>query len=82
MMEIRKLLYASDVEKPGFSDLEGLLDLRKLGLEEILFLKSVEGEDRVKGAESYGLKSRIIEREISSLSQLWERARVEEVSCR
>jgi nucleotide-binding universal stress UspA family protein len=80
MMEIKKLLYASDIVSPDFSDVEGLLDLRNLGLEEILFFRTGEGEDWGKTVESYGLKSRIMKGDISSLSRLGERAREEEVS--
>jgi nucleotide-binding universal stress UspA family protein len=80
MVEIRKLLYATDGETLGFEDLEGLMDLRKAGLEEILYSRAVKGEDPGKGVGHYGLKFRALGEDVRSLSRLCKRAGEEQVS--
>lgn len=59
-MEIRKLLYATDVMQPDFCQLERLLDLRKLGLEEVVCLHPNEFEDWERRLADYGIKSKTL----------------------
>jgi len=52
-MEVRKLLYATDLRQPSFSEVEGLLSL--LGLKEVIFLHTTKVEDWDGRFADYGL---------------------------
>lgn len=55
-MEIAKLLYVTDMEKSNFSEVERLMALRRLGLEEIIFLNPKGEIDWEKRVGDYGVK--------------------------
>ncbi len=79
-MEIKKLLYATDIEKPDFADLERLLVLRKMGLEEVLFIHPSGDEDWEKRLADHGLKSKALGNEGPLLSKILDTARQEDIS--
>lgn len=79
-MEIRKLLYATDLEKANFSEVERLMVLRKLGLEEVIFLNPGGTEDWGRRVADYGLKSKTFARERPLLSEILDAARQEGIS--
>jgi len=56
-MEIRKLLYVSDPEKPDLAHIRSLMSLRQLGLEEILLLHPSRVENRENIGFEYGVRS-------------------------
>lgn len=58
MKEVEKLLYATDIRQPSFSEVEGLLTLRTLGLKEIIFLHTNKVEDWNGRVADFGLKSK------------------------
>ncbi|MCK5508762.1 MAG: universal stress protein [Desulfobacterales bacterium] len=65
----RKILYATDISKPGFKVLEELSGLSNVGFEEIIFLSTMEKENKTENLvlfeqwkeklNSYGLKATI-----------------------
>jgi len=59
-MEIRKLLYATDIEEPSFTELERLMVFRNLGLEEVVCLLPKGVEDWEGRLADYSLKSRTL----------------------
>lgn len=79
-MKIKRILYATDVEKPDFSELESLMVLRKLGLEEIIFLNPSGAEDWEKRVVGYGLKSKTLAGEGQVLPKILDVARQEATS--
>ncbi len=79
-MEIKKLLYATDFEKPNFVQVESLLVFRKLGLEEVIFLNPFVPEDWEKRVVDHGLKSRTLAGEGPLLSRILDAAHREKVS--
>jgi len=56
-MEIRKLLYISDPEKPDFAHIKSLMTLRQIGLEEILFLHPNKTENWETVGCDYGIRA-------------------------
>ena len=79
-MKIKKLLYATDIEKQTFPELERLMVLRKVGLEEVIFLHPGEGQDQDNRVAEYGLKSKNLVIEGPLLSGILHTARQEEAS--
>lgn len=79
-MEIKKLLYVTDMKSPNFEDVDQLMVLRKLGLEELIFLNRMGVEDWDKRVEGYGLKAKILAGEGPVLRRILDSARQEEVS--
>jgi len=79
-MEVRKLLYVTDIEKPNFSEVEQLLILRKLGLDEILFLCPNRPEDWERRLGDYGLKSRRLKGGESLLQSILDAMQKEKIS--
>jgi nucleotide-binding universal stress UspA family protein len=79
-MEIKRLIYTTDRENPSFSAVEKLMVLRKLGLEEVIFLDAVGAEDLKKRVSEYGLKSKTLAGEGPFLSRILDAAGQEEVS--
>ena len=59
-MEITKILYVTDKEKPSFSEVERLMTLRKLGLKEIIALNPKGDTDWGKSVGDYGVKSKAL----------------------
>ena len=58
MKEVGKLLYVRDFGQPISSEVERLMDLRSLGLKEIIFLHTSRGEDWAGKFADYGLQSK------------------------
>jgi hypothetical protein len=79
-MEIKKLLYVTDMKSPSFEDVDQMLVLRKLGLEEVVFLNPSGVEDWDKRVEGYGVKAKILAGEGPVLSRILDSARQEAVS--
>jgi nucleotide-binding universal stress UspA family protein len=80
VMEVKKLLYVTDIEKPDFSEVEQFLVLRRLGLDEVLFLCPNSLEDWERRLGDYGLKSRILEGEGSLLPSILDAIHKEKIS--
>jgi nucleotide-binding universal stress UspA family protein len=57
-MQIRRLLYATAVTEPKFSELRRLTELRTLGLEEVIFLHATKVEGWETRMAEYGINSR------------------------
>lgn len=79
-MEVKKLLYVTDIEKPDFSEVEQFLVLRKLGLDEMLFLCPNSPEDWERRLSDYGLKSRRLKWEGSLLPGILDAMQKEKIS--
>jgi nucleotide-binding universal stress UspA family protein len=80
VMEVKKLLYVTDIEEPDLSEVEQLLVLRKLGLEEVLFLCPNTPKDWEKRLGDYGLKSRTLKWEGSLLPGILDAMQKEKIS--
>lgn len=61
MIEIKKLLYATHLREPTYSLFEGLLDIRKMGLEEIILLSNSPSEDLGRKLSEDGLNLRAVQ---------------------
>jgi nucleotide-binding universal stress UspA family protein len=59
-MEITKILYVTDKEKPSFTEVERLMALRRLGLEEIIFFNPKGEIDWEKRVDDFGVKSKTL----------------------
>jgi len=77
-MEIKKLIYVTDMNSPSFEDVDQLMVLRKLGLEAVIFLNSSGIEDWDKRVEDYGVKARTLVGEGPVLSRILDAARQED----
>lgn len=60
MTNIGKLLYATDIKQPRFSEVERLLALRNLGLEEIVFFHMTKVEGWEKSLADYDMNSKTL----------------------
>lgn len=80
IVKIRRILYAADMDELNFSEVERLIALRKLGLEEVIFLNSSEAEDWDRKMAHHGLKSKTLSGEAPALSKILDAARQEAVS--
>lgn len=58
MKEVGKLLYATNIRQPSFSEVEPLLALRTLGLKEVVFLHTTKVEDWDRRLADYGIDSK------------------------
>jgi nucleotide-binding universal stress UspA family protein len=79
-MEIKKLIYVTDMNSPSFEDVDQLMVLRKLGLEAVIFLNPSGIEDWDKRVEDYGVKARTLAGEGPVLSRILDAARQEDPS--
>lgn len=59
-MQITRILYVTDREKPSFSEVERLMAFRRLGLEEIIFLHPKGELEWEKRVGDYGVKSKTL----------------------
>lgn len=59
-MEIRKILYITNMEKTNFDDMKPLSVLRKVGLDEVIFLHTGGAEDWERRVSEYGLRAKTI----------------------
>jgi nucleotide-binding universal stress UspA family protein len=79
-MEIKKLIHVTDMNNPRFQDVDQLMVLRKLGLEEVIFLSLGGIEDWDKRVEGYEVKARSLTGQGPFLSRILEAARREDPS--
>lgn len=79
-MEIRKLLYVSDPEKPDLAHIRSLMTLRQLGLEEILFLHPNKVESWETIGCDYGVRSEELTYEGAALPKILDVVHQEKVS--
>ena len=73
-MVIKKLIYVTDMNSPSFEDVDQLMVLRKLGLEEVIFLNPSAIEDWDKRVKEYGVKARTLVGEGPVLSRILDAA--------
>ena len=80
MIEIKKLLYATDLKEPALSLFEGLLDIKKIGLKEIIFLSSSPSGDLGRKLSEGGVNLRAVEGSGSLPFRIFETANRENPS--
>ena len=61
MIEIKKLLYATHLKEPNLSLFEGLLDIKKIGLEEIMLLCESLPQELKESLSEQGINLRRVE---------------------
>lgn len=79
-MVIKKLIHVTDMNSPRFEDVDQLMVLRKLGLEEVIFLNTSGIKDWDKRVEAYGVKPRTLAGQGPVLSRILDAARQEDPS--
>jgi nucleotide-binding universal stress UspA family protein len=81
-MEIRKILFATDLEDQslGLNLLKQILPLQKLGLEQIFFLQTIPFDIWIEGLSATRIEARIIVDEDLSFSRILKAAEEEDVS--
>jgi nucleotide-binding universal stress UspA family protein len=79
-MEITKILYVTDKEKPSFSEVERLMAFRKLGLEEIIGLNPKGDMDWGKSLADYEVESKTLAKEGPILPRILSTAKQETAS--
>jgi len=81
-MEIRKILFATDLEDQYFALnlLKQVLSLQKLGLEQVFFLQTMPFDRWTEGVSASKVKAKTIIDENLSLSRILETAEEEDVS--
>ena len=57
-MEVRKLLYVTDIHGPEFSGFEPLIDLRSLGLRDVIFFHATRLEGWERMLADFGINSK------------------------
>ncbi len=80
MIEIKKLLYITNVKRPTYNLFEGLLNIKKIGLEEIVLLSSNPLEELGKRLSEDGVDLRTVEGSGLFPSTILEAARREHAS--
>ena len=81
-MEIRKILFTTDLEYQSFSIdlLKQILPLQELGLEQMFFLQTSQSDTWLEGLSQSKVEGRIIVDEELSLSRILKAAEEEDVS--
>jgi nucleotide-binding universal stress UspA family protein len=81
-MDMRKILYATDLKEQtlSFSLLKGLLPLRRLGLEEMVFLQTTSSDDWIKGLSEAEIRSRVFVEKKIQVQKILDVARIQGVS--
>ncbi len=74
MMVIKKIIYVTEINSPSFEDVNQLMVLRKLGLEEVIFLNPSGMGDWEKRVEDYGVRAETLAGEGSVLSRILDAA--------
>lgn len=74
-MEIKKLIYVPDMNSSSVAEVDQLMVLRKLGLEEVIFLNPSGIEDWEKRVEGYGVRAQTLPGEGPVLSRILDAAR-------
>ena len=80
MIEIKKLLYATYLKEPTYSLFEGLLDIRKMGLEEIILLSESLSQELKERLAEHGINLKRIEGSGPFISRILETADREHAS--
>ena len=79
-MEAKKILYATNLKEPTYDLLERFLDIKKIGLEEIIFLsKSLPQELKEKLSE-HGINLKEVEASGPLISKILDTAKRENTS--
>jgi nucleotide-binding universal stress UspA family protein len=79
-MQIKKLLYATAVRQPKFSEVQRFMELRTLGLEEVVFLHATKVEDWETRLAEDGINSRAFVVEGQMVRSILDVAHREKVS--
>lgn len=79
-MQVGKLLYVTDFRQPSFSEVERLMDLRSLGLKEVVFLHASKAEGWERRLADYGIDSKTFMVEGPMVASILDTAHREAVS--
>ena len=79
-MQIKKLLYATGVREPQFARVQRLMELRTLGLEEVIFLHATKVEDWETRMAEHGISARTFVMEGQMADSILDVAHREKVS--
>jgi len=79
-MQIKKLLYATGVRGPEFAEVQRLMELRTLGLEEVIFLHATEVEGWETRMAEYGTTAKTFVMEGHMADSILDAAQREKVS--
>ncbi len=79
-MQVKKVLFATNLKKPTYSLFEGLLGIKKIGLEEIILLSHSPPEDLKERLSEHGINLRGVEGSGSLVSRILDTAQREDVS--
>jgi len=78
--ELKKLLYVTNLKRPSFIALEGLLELCKLGLKEVILLNIANFSDWEKTLSQHDINFRVVLEKELSASRILNVAEKEDVS--
>ncbi len=79
-MEIRKVLYATNLKEPTYNLFEGLLDIKKIGLEEIVLLSGSLPAELRERFSNHEINIREVEGSGPLVSKILDSAKREDVS--
>jgi nucleotide-binding universal stress UspA family protein len=79
-MQVGKLLYVTDFRQPSVSEVERLMDLRSLGLKEVVFLHASKAEGWERRLADYGIDSKTLIVERPMVASILDTAHQEAVS--
>jgi len=79
-MQVGKLLYVTDFGQPSFSQVERLMDLRSLGLKEVILLHASKAEGWERRLADYGIDSKTFMVEGPMVASILDTAHREAVS--
>lgn len=78
-MKIKKVLFATNLEEPTYHVFEGLLGIKKIGLEEIILLSNNSPDDLKERLSERGISLRAVEGSRSFVSSIRDSAESEDV---
>ena len=79
-MEIKRVLYAAHLKEPTYNLLEGLVGIKKIGLEEIILLSNSPPEELKQRLSEHGINLRAVEGSGPLVSRILDSAQREDVS--
>ena len=79
-MEAKKILYATNLKTPTFNIFEGLLSIKKIGLEEIILLSESPPEEFKERLSGHGIKLRGVKGSGKLVSRILDSAKRENTS--
>ena len=79
-MEAKKILYATNLKAPSYDIFEGLLSIKKIGLEEIILLSGSLPEELKEKLSGHGIKIREVEGSGKLVSRILDSGKRENVS--